>query len=80
MTDAGCGTVDLNPPQHSIKQREKSGLGFYRPVAGRTVKVAAILGLDNPKAFGDALDLYNPRQLILGRKHSNAVLHATTAH
>jgi hypothetical protein len=40
-------------------------LGFYRPVAGRTVKIVAILGLDNPKAFGDALDLYNPRQLIL---------------
>ena len=26
MTAVGCGTVELNPPQHSIKQREKCGL------------------------------------------------------
>jgi hypothetical protein len=26
MTAVGCGTVEINPPQHSIKQREKSGL------------------------------------------------------
>jgi hypothetical protein len=55
-------------------------LGFYRLVAGRTIKVAAILGLDNPKALGDALDPYNPRQVILRRKHGDAVLAATTAH
>jgi hypothetical protein len=35
--------------------------------------------MDNPKAFGDALDLYDPRQLILSREHSNAILPATTA-
>ena len=44
------------------------------------MEVAAILGLDNPKAFGDAIDLYNPRQLILRRKHGDAHLPATTAH
>jgi hypothetical protein len=26
MTAAGCGTVKIYPPQHSIKQREKCGL------------------------------------------------------
>jgi hypothetical protein len=26
MTAAGCGTVEVNTPQHSIKQREKCGL------------------------------------------------------
>jgi hypothetical protein len=55
-------------------------LGFYRPVAGRTVKIAAILGLDDPKAFGDTLDLYNPRRLIRRRKHGDAVLAAARAH
>jgi hypothetical protein len=30
MTAAGCGTVEVNTPQHSIKQREKCGLAeFY---------------------------------------------------
>jgi hypothetical protein len=64
----------------NVPPTEAAWLGFYRPVAGRTVKVATILGLDNPKAFGDALDLYNPRKLILRRKHGDAVLAATTAH
>ena len=36
--------------------------------------------MDNPKAFGDALDLYDPRQVILRRKYGDAVLPATTAH
>src|SRR5882757_8832355 len=27
MTAVGCGTVEVNPPQHSIKQREKCGPG-----------------------------------------------------
>jgi hypothetical protein len=27
MTGAGCGIADVNLPQHSIKWREKSGLG-----------------------------------------------------
>src|SRR5258707_11242333 len=27
MTAVGCDTVEVNPPQHSIKQREKCGLG-----------------------------------------------------
>jgi len=31
MTAVGCGTVEINPPQHSIKQREKCGLAGYRP-------------------------------------------------
>jgi hypothetical protein len=26
MTAVGCGIVEVNPPQHSIKQREKCGL------------------------------------------------------
>jgi hypothetical protein len=26
MTAVGCDTVEVNPPQHSIKQREKCGL------------------------------------------------------
>lgn len=26
MTAVGCGTVEVNPPQHSIKQCEKCGL------------------------------------------------------
>jgi len=26
MTAVGCGTVEVNPPQHSIKRREKCGL------------------------------------------------------
>jgi hypothetical protein len=26
MTADGCGIADVNPPQHSIKWREKSGL------------------------------------------------------
>jgi hypothetical protein len=26
MTAVGCGTVEVNPSQHSIKQREKCGL------------------------------------------------------
>jgi hypothetical protein len=31
MTAPGCGTVEVIPPQHSIKQREKCGLAavFY---------------------------------------------------
>lgn len=28
MTAVGCGTVEVNPPQRSIKQREKCGLAF----------------------------------------------------
>src|SRR5712671_2835716 len=28
MTAVGCDTVEVNPPQHSIKQREKCGLGI----------------------------------------------------
>jgi hypothetical protein len=36
-------------------------LWFHRSVARRAVKVAAILGLDNLKAFGNAVDLYIPR-------------------
>jgi hypothetical protein len=27
MTAVGCGAVEVNPPQHSIKRREKCGLG-----------------------------------------------------
>jgi len=28
MTAVGCGTVEVNPSQHSIKQREKCGLAM----------------------------------------------------
>jgi hypothetical protein len=30
MTAVGCGTVEVNPPQHSIKRREKCGLVLLR--------------------------------------------------
>jgi hypothetical protein len=30
MTAVGCGAVEVNPPQHSIKQREKCGLAHSR--------------------------------------------------
>jgi hypothetical protein len=51
MNAAGCGTVEVNPPQHSIKQREKCGLamasvrnfttfGPYRPVALQNHRLA----------------------------------------
>jgi hypothetical protein len=63
-----------------IKFHTAAPLGFYRPVAGRTVKVAAIFGPDNTKAFGDRLDLYNPRKFIVRRKHGDAVRAAMTAH
>jgi hypothetical protein len=53
-------------------------LGLNWAVAESTVKVATILGLDNPEALGDALDLYNPRQLILRRKQGDTALSATT--
>jgi hypothetical protein len=53
-------------------------LRFHRPVTRRAAKIAAILGLD-PKAFGDAFDLYSPRQLIFCRKHGNAARLATAA-
>ena len=29
MTAVGCDTVEVNPPQHSIKQREKCGLNLH---------------------------------------------------
>jgi len=36
MTAVGCDTVEVNPPQHSIKQREKCGLAaLLPPSAGR---------------------------------------------
>jgi DNA-binding transcriptional LysR family regulator len=35
MTAAGCGTVKIYPPQHSIKQREKCGLATSRGESGR---------------------------------------------
>jgi hypothetical protein len=31
MTAVGCGIVEVNLPQHSIKQREKCGLGPVVP-------------------------------------------------
>src|SRR5258706_6020224 len=34
MTAVGCGTVEVNPSQHSIKQREKCGLDAHR-IRGR---------------------------------------------
>ena len=53
--------------------------GFRGVVALGAVEVAAILGPDDLKALGDAFDLYNPRQLILRRKHGNAAPLAMTA-
>jgi hypothetical protein len=29
MNAVGCGIVEVNPPQHSIKQREKCGLAWH---------------------------------------------------
>jgi hypothetical protein len=40
MTAFGCSTVEINPPHHSIKQREKCGLimvAFAAWVARSTV-------------------------------------------
>src|SRR6267143_1028416 len=34
MNAAGCGTVEVNPPQHSIKQREKCGLAGTLIIGG----------------------------------------------
>ncbi len=34
MTAVGCGTVEVNPPQHSIKQREKCGLASGKQSSG----------------------------------------------
>jgi hypothetical protein len=72
VMSASLGTTGL--------RRVLCHLGFYRTVAARAVKIAVFLGLDKPKAFGNTLDLYNPRELILRRKHGDAVLAATTAH
>jgi hypothetical protein len=54
-------------------------LGLNRAVAGSAVEIAAILGLADPEALRDALDLYNPRQPVLRRKHGNAARSTTTA-
>ncbi len=47
---AGCHVVPVSP----------RGSRFHWPVAGRTVKVTAILGLDKIKAFGKGIHVYVP--------------------
>jgi hypothetical protein len=42
MTAAGCGTVEVNPPQHSIKQREKCGLADRPYILGSEYTIADI--------------------------------------
>jgi hypothetical protein len=46
MTAVGCGTVEINPSQHSIKQREKCGLAlqFFGLADGWQIKVGVIDG------------------------------------
>jgi len=39
MTAVGCDTVEVNPPQHSIKQREKCGLATVFAICGAAVLV-----------------------------------------
>jgi hypothetical protein len=41
MTAVGCGTVEVNPSQHSIKQREKCGLAHNKQAAANGVTKAA---------------------------------------
>ena len=50
-------------------------LGLHRAVARRTVKVDAVLGFDNLKAFGEAIHLYLQRTIHL-RKLGRAGLFA----
>jgi hypothetical protein len=50
-------------------------LGFHRAVARRAVKVDAVLGFDNLKAFGEAIHLYLQRTIHL-RKLGGAGLFA----
>jgi hypothetical protein len=50
-------------------------LGLHRAVARRTVKVDAVLGFDNLKAFGEAIHLYIQRTIHL-RKLGGAGLFA----
>jgi hypothetical protein len=38
MTAVGCGTVELNPSQHSIKQREKCGLALSQVAEQRALE------------------------------------------
>ena len=45
MTADGCGIVELNPPQHSIKQREKSGLAMLATYPDVFAAGAVIAGL-----------------------------------
>ena len=45
MAAVGCGTVELNPPQHSIKRREKCGLSRkdLEPMIGTRARVAEVM-------------------------------------
>ena len=54
-------------------------LWFHRAVARRAVKVADIPGLDNLKAFGNAIHLYVPRIFVRRRNPGRAGLSATRA-
>jgi hypothetical protein len=42
MTAVGCGTVEVNPPQHSIKRREKCGLAQSKGAISRHLPTAVI--------------------------------------
>jgi len=52
MTADGCGIVELNPPQHSIKQREKSGLdALIDKCRRREQNHGALPNLVGPQSF-----------------------------
>lgn len=57
MTAVGCGSVEVNPPQRSIKQHEKCGLTGFTAVGG----IAEEPGKWNSKTI-DTM-----RQVSLGR-------------
>ena len=44
MTAVGCGTVEVNPPQHSIKRREKCGLNALLGEQAYPNKVRGVWG------------------------------------
>ena len=58
MTAVGCGTVEVNPPQHSIKRREKCGLGV---TAGDLVVEGSLAA--NP-AYAALLAAFRPSQPV----------------
>jgi hypothetical protein len=57
MTAVGCGTVEVNPPQHPTKQREKCGLtpvGIRKPKRSEVLQAPAIDDAPRHRNSGDA--------------------------